>query len=170
MKTNLMLKKKNLIIILIVVVVVVLLIVAFALKKSSDDKKTQVKPPVTKTAEPPITYEETSRQKLNDILANRKPLSVSDQAIKKTLIAGTNPIYKTEDISISYYPVPDTFQVEIITVSIESAKDAAVTWFKSKKLSQNGICNLPIVFYMNTQTSESLRGLGVKLNPLAPGC
>lgn len=162
------------IIIIFTVLLIIITITAYLLNISTRNKIIEEIPAPTpkriSTQAPAFTYDEKSNSRLNSLLKNRQNLSIQDQAVKNKLIAMNNPLYENDDISIGYYAKSDTFQVEIRTISINSAKEQAASWFNKMNFSKEGICKLPLVFYMNTQTGESLRDLNIKFNPLTPGC
>jgi hypothetical protein len=50
----------------------------------------------------------------------------------------------------------------------EAAKKEAVDWLKTQGLSQEGVCNLPLMFYVSDKTTNQTGG--ETFNPLPPGC
>ena len=119
---------------------------------------------------PDVQYDTEKSDKMLLILKNRPTLSPSDKAIRDQLISSPNPIIKTKEFSMEYIPTPDQFQVEILSPDVSQAKANAVAWLTDKGLSKDGICYLPITFYLNYDVSENLRGQDTKFNPIPEGC
>lgn len=123
----------------------------------------------TKT-DPPVLYKKERNDKMLEILDTRPALSGSDKAIRAKLTALRNPLQNTNEYSLEYLSSPDEFMVEIRTVDINSAKEKVIAWLKNTGLSDEGICHLPVVFYLNYATANSLRGMNMQFDPLPPGC
>lgn len=111
-------------------------------------------------------------KKLLDYIQNRRALSNADLRAKKAILssaASSGVIYQNEKISIEYVKSADLFQVEIMTIETVSAKKEAVEWFQSKGLSNEGICSLPVSFYLNFDIKIQLEEAG-SFNPLPDTC
>lgn len=123
---------------------------------------------------PPVAYDTDSTNRMLDILKTRPQLSTADQKVRTDLLKSLNNnsgvLNQTNDYTLEYVRVPDAFMGEIKTTELEKGKQEAVDWLKSKGLSQDGVCNLPLVFYINWQTAQSLRGANILFNPLPNGC
>jgi hypothetical protein len=121
-----------------------------------------------------IQYDLKSQHRLIQTLKSRPPLSPSDLAAKKKIAAlepaGSEIIYQSPDFTIYYVSSADFFQAEILTTDVTKAKQKAVNWFKSEGMSQQGICDLPIGFYLNYSISQQLQNSNVVFNPLPEGC
>jgi cell division septation protein DedD len=132
-------------------------------------------PNETKT-NPPIQYEAGSAQKMIDRLNNRIPLSQSDQAARSKALSLlpegelSGVLYRSQTVIIDYTNAADQFQVEILIVDIAQAKNDATIWLRSQGFSQQGICNLPVVFYLSRNVLNQLRDKNYIFNPLAEGC
>jgi len=116
---------------------------------------------------PPVEY---NAGNLHKIFKDRPTLSEQDQAAKKAVIAEKNPLKTTDEYAVEYLSAPDEFMVEIKTTNFEKVKADTVAWFESQGFSTDGICNLPVVFYLNYDVAESLRGSNTIFTPLPPGC
>ena len=85
----------------------------------------------------------------------------TDEAAKERLLAQlpngqhSGNLYQSSIVSIDYVQGPDLFQVEVLTTNVAQAKAQAVAWFEQKGFSQEGICHLPLSFYLNFQVSFS---------------
>lgn len=134
-----------------------------------------VMPSETKT-NTPVQYNSEATQRMLDRLASRIPLAQSDSSAKERILSLLPPgqvsgiIYRSTTIMIDYTNAADQFQVEILTVNIGQAKTDANSWFELQGMSKEGICNLPVVFYLNYDVAQNLRGSNIQFNPLAEGC
>ncbi len=112
--------------------------------------------------------------KLLEKVKNRPPIASSDAKIRSRLVSSLNgtsgTLYKTTRVQIDYIKSPDVFQVKILTSDIDSAKQDTVGWFRSEGLSMKGICNLPVMFYLDFSLLRQYPNLKNSFNPLPPGC
>jgi hypothetical protein len=116
---------------------------------------------------PPVEYNPGN---LHEIFTNRPTLNESDLEAKKALITRKNPLQTTDGYAVEYLSAPDEFMVEIKTTDIQKAKADTVGWLESQGLSSDGICKLPVVFYLNYEVAQGLRGTNTVFSPLPPGC
>jgi uncharacterized alpha/beta hydrolase family protein len=179
-------KHKKVILIVTLVIIIPLIIILATRSQKPVENKLPKKPPVKLTINvteepvkdvnvttltvPPITYDDTSSKKMIDNIEHRQVLSSSDKQTKELLSSNQNPIKLTDKYSIEYITAADEFLVEILDTNINQAKTDAAIWFRSQGISQEGICKLPVVFFMNYGVANQIRGLNIKFNPLAPGC
>lgn len=123
---------------------------------------------------PPIEYNPEGVRTLRDRLENKRPLSQSDRTIRQSMILAlpqsSGTIHQTSTYKIQYIRAPDLFMIEIRSTDIEQAKTDAVTWFYDQGISKFGVCDLPVVFYLNGATAQSLREQNVIFNPSPEGC
>ena len=119
---------------------------------------------------PPVAYDTKSSARMLDLVENRIPLSSSDEAVKAKLTKQKNPIRETATYGIEYIAPMDEFLVEIRTANINQAKEESVAWLKAQGMSEEGICHLPVVYYLNGDVANNLRDMNIRFNPLAPGC
>jgi len=118
----------------------------------------------------------SSQQKMLNMIQNRRPLSQADLLAKQRILTlfpsgqDSGTLYKTQDITIDYVHAADLFQVEIDTTNVEQAKSEAIAWFSQHGVSQQGICDYPVTFYLNFQFGQQLREQHKSFNPLPDGC
>lgn len=107
-------------------------------------------------------------------IKSKKELSEADSAIRKKLIDTlgnkSGILNETSDYRADYTKAADEFMVEILSNNFDSAKKGAVDWFKGKGLSDAGICNLPLVFYLSPQSDQFLRESNLQFNPVPEEC
>lgn len=114
--------------------------------------------------------------RLLNTLENRPGLNQKDQQAKEQILSFWSPenypgnIYNTDLYSIDYLKSADYFQVEIRTSNINQAKSEAYNWFIRQGMSQQGICNLPVQFYLNSEVKSYLQRPSIDINPLPEGC
>lgn len=122
----------------------------------------------------PIEYSAQASQKMLKKLKERTPLSYPDQVAKYQLLSSVDfdsAVLVTSNMyRIEYIKSPDQFMVEILAQTITSAKQGARDWFIGKGFTRYVICDLPVVFYLNWNVAQQLRGQGVVFSPLADGC
>ncbi len=132
--------------------------------------------PITTKTNPPIDYSPSQTNKLIEKLTNRTQLSSNDLTAKEKIILlipqgqVSGIVYRSSTIQIEYINAADEIQVEILTIDIAQAKNDAGVWLKSQGLTQEGICNLPVVFYLNRGVANTLMDSNIIFNPLAEGC
>lgn len=154
-------------------IIIIIVISVFLARKSLIKQPAVNQSPEANTIQAnggPLTYDQEKTKRKNELLKNRAPLSTSDQISKEEEIKTPNPLKTTDMYKIEYLPSLDEFQVELTTIRINTAKADAVAWFKSQGFSDEAICKLPVVFTIDNRDAESLRGMNIIFNPLAPGC
>ncbi|HWY78941.1 MAG TPA: hypothetical protein VNW29_01145 [Candidatus Sulfotelmatobacter sp.] len=164
--------------ILIICIIIVLSFILLLFSKPSQIKQknaiqTHNKPSISTIQpndNPPVEYNVEQTKKMLDLVDHRRPLSSMDKQTRDKLVKLKNPLIDTTNFGIEYVSEPDEFMVEIRTINIKTAKDETIAWFQKKGLSQEGICHLPIVFYLNSDTAQNLRGIPLKFDPLPLGC
>lgn len=129
------------------------------------------------SASPSIeTMENEPKKRLIDYIQNRKPLSQSDTTIRANILAETGTteqsgeIYSSPNIFIEYVRSADIFQVEIKSTEIDMAKTEALVWFQNKGMSKEGLCAMPISFYLNYDIKTQIGEAADSFDPLPPGC
>jgi hypothetical protein len=119
-------------------------------------------------------YQKQAQEILINRLENRAQLSTEDAAAKQKIIGllapGSNTLYQSPTIIIEYLPSADVFMVEILTIDIQKAKEEATNWFETQGVSQQGICNYPVQFYLNYDVAQSVKELKGTFSPLGIGC
>src|SRR5664279_2965459 len=134
----------------ITLIIIIVLISVFLGIKSMIKEPDNVNPtPEINTSQAnggPLTYDEESTKRKDELLKNRQPLSSPDQITKTP-----NPLKITDMYKIEYLPSVDEFQVELTTIRINTAKDDAVAWLKGQGFSDEALCKLPVVFTIDSQ-------------------
>ncbi len=175
-----------------VVLVVVIFMIAFIVAKENQqkpeenisivptDSPTAAPVPTRQTdqpnSNPPVLYDDNAQNKLVAYVKARQPISDTDKLAKAKMLAlrpenqMSGVIHQTQNIRIDYTRSADLFQVEILTTNVQDAKNEANIWLRTQGLSQDGICKLPIGFYLNYDIANELRETGYVFNPLANGC
>ncbi len=173
--------------IILLIIVVLTAFIAFTNSSSkpalndTSENKVRILPTLSPTPSlnshiPPVAYNEIAQDKLLDKIVNRIPLSDNDTFAKATILSTLpkeNPsgiLYQSDTIIIDFTNNANMFQVEILTTDISAAKAEANVWFRARGMSQKGICDLPVLFYLNSDTMTKLRGTGTIFSPLANSC
>ena len=126
--------------------------------------------------EPLVSYSKEDQDKLMEKIQNRQPLSNNDSFAKASILSllprehPSGILYQSSNITIDYTESADMFQVEINTTDIKNAKAEANIWFRARGMSQKGICDLPLMFYINYETMIKLKNSGTQFSPLANSC
>jgi hypothetical protein len=179
------LTRKYLLLLLPIALVVILLITPM-LQGQSDQRDNNSETIVLPTAfrvrptlagpatKPAVSYNQDGAHKLVDVLQNKQPLLAEEQQARATMLTKTGgksgTIYQTAAFRVEYVQSADIFMVELTDIDINKGKKAAVRWFVAQGFSQQSVCTLPVVFYINRKISEQLRPLDVTFNPLANEC
>lgn len=182
-------KKEHFLLILMAVVLlmVVIGIVFFALRpKPTPSEPTEVISPTPITSAlpspfvnagvPPVSYNSGATDRLIEKVKNRTALSESDASAKQKILSllpqgrQSGYVHQSPTVRIEYLSSPDAFLAEILTIDISRSKTDTVAWFRSQGMSQEGICNLPVSFYLNFDVAQDLRDSNITLNPLPEGC
>lgn len=174
-------KNRIILITIIGVVAALAVIVILSLLILGPAKKTPPLPPVVQYSPAPkpktpviITYDDQKRDQLVDKIAGKKKLSLQDLQVKDKVLTSLNNksgvVYNDPSYITVYLSAPDIFQVEISTTDYQRAKTDATEWFKAQGFSFDGICNLPIQFYLSAQTKFDLQNKDINFNPLPEGC
>jgi hypothetical protein len=139
--------------------------------------KTQTPPSISQMPFPTSNVLPSSdpQKKLLDYIQNRRQLSPSDKSVKQSILVALNgkpsgTIHQNENFIIEYIHSADLFQAEILTTNVEDAKDEVVVWFTNNGLSAEGVCNLPISFYLNFEIKNQFPESEEMFNPLPRGC
>lgn len=127
-------------------------------------------------ASPAINYDPDDEERLLDIVETRPSLSEEDLAAKARILTllpqgeVSGYVHTSSNVNIEYVNNAESFLVEILIPNLELAKAEANTWFLEQGMTQDGICKLPAVFYVNFDIAEELRGTDTTFSTLAPGC
>jgi hypothetical protein len=179
-------------IIFAVILILLILIIAFiaTVQRQTNEQQTPLATPTRVVAqttprepnttpigqEPLVSYSQEDQDKLMEKVIHRQPLSNNDSFAKANILSAlpndtrSGILYQSENIVIDYTDSADMFQVEITTPDITNAKAEANVWFRARGMTQKGICDLPLMFYINYETMIKLRNSGTKFSPLANSC
>lgn len=168
---------------LIIIIAVLLLLpsILYAAKNFTPTPKplnrTANAPTITPTLSPKkIVVSQTAkpfREQLMDKIEKRVPLSAADNQVKSTILSkiqADRTIHRTTLYTIEYTRPLDLFKVKINTTDIEKAKIEGNAWFLSQGMSQKGICDLPLQFYLNFDVLQQVPELKNTFNPLPLDC
>lgn len=132
---------------------------------------------ITGKTKPPVKYNSQKMGQWLKILKERPSLSASDKKAKQKIISplaknknksGYVKTYK--DYKIEYVSNADEFFVEILSPNVQMAKYWATMWFKLNGISDDGLCKLPVVFYLNWNIAQQIKNLDIEFNPLPDNC
>ena len=168
--------------ILILIFIFVIYLLFFTKNKQQSVTPVQEPTPTIRITTTPIEPTNTLRYPAGSIgnivnkVKNKQPLTEQDQQIKNQLIqisqkdSDNGSVYQTNDYIITYDSDFDDFEIELLSPQIQTAKTNAINWFKNQGLSDNGICNLPLVFFINGNTKLELQNQNITFNPLPDFC
>lgn len=127
--------------------------------------------PVTK---PAIDYSSDQSKRLLEIIASRPTLEANDQAARVKIIQSlgnkSGILVQNSDYQIEYIKAANVFHIELRTTNYEQAKSLATNWFLEQGLTLDGVCKLPVVFYLDAATKDALRAQPIEFDPLPKGC
>lgn len=135
-----------------------------------------VEPSVISTAPLPVVLDNSAESRLANIITHRPKLSAADAQQKtttlNTILHGPNSgiLFRNSDVQLEYVQSADLFMAEIYTTHIIQAKTETADWLRQQGFSQQGICNLPVIFYLDPGITQQLQGQDVIFSPLANGC
>ncbi|HWY79714.1 MAG TPA: hypothetical protein VNW29_05130 [Candidatus Sulfotelmatobacter sp.] len=124
----------------------------------------------------PLLYDNAAEGRLAQKILTRPTLEPSDTQQKNTtlttILHGFNSgvLYETANVRLEYVQSADIFLAEIKTANITIAKEEISTWLFKQGFTQTGICNLPVMFYLNPEVSQNLQGKNVIMSPLPNNC
>lgn len=114
---------------------------------------------------------------LIESVQNRSRLSEQDLSIRNELIsqgegegADKRDIYSTPAFILRYVPTADVFHAEILGNNIDEARSSLLTYLRSLGLSDEGICNLPVVFYKDPKRDNTELTTGLYFYELLTTC
>ncbi len=134
-------------------------------------------PAVTPLDKYPVDYNTKASQSFWEKVDKLPPLSSADVKAKNNLLLATlkttdsgGVVYESANVSVDYVHALDIFQAKILTRNLSQAKNETVAWLRGYGLSNQGICNLPIMFSIDIFVAQSLKGEDITFNPLPDGC
>lgn len=161
-------------------VIIAFTMIFFILSGSSSQEQslnpTPAQTQTQKTITPRPFYNQKAQARLLEKLNNRRTLSQQDTTAKEKMVSvfpsgkPSGILYSSNNIRIEYVSAADQVQVEIVTTDVFQAKKDAVVWLKLQGISQQAICDLPVMFYLNYSVANQLRNQNIIFNPLAEGC
>ena len=128
------------------------------------------------TPVPQFSLDNDAEGRLAKRILNKQALTPSDKAAKDTMLNTilhgyqSGIVYKSQNEQIEYVESADLFQVEIFTTDIAAAKSEANIWFRDQGFSQQAICDLPVMFYLDLDVMGKLRGKNYIFSPVANSC
>jgi hypothetical protein len=166
---------KQTILVLIIAIILVLILFLFAILIFTNKKTTATNPVnTTISITPPINYNLKDQQKLLNEVTVRTPLSAGDSLVRKNLIASiggkSGNLLLTSNVVLSYIASADVFQGEILIPDADTAKNETVKWLTSQGLSKEGVCKLPLMFFITPDAVSGFQATKKEFSPLPPGC
>lgn len=162
---------KRILVIAIGIFLFILILIGITFLESLKNKETdtgtgQPTPPTTagsgrKINAPPVEYDKESTDKLLAVVTARPtPSPTSDKALRNQLISeldgNSGIINSTNSYRLEYVKAPNDFEAEIITTQISKAKEDVISFLRQKGFSDEGICKLPLMFYLNFEIAKSV--------------
>ena len=154
----------------IVLIVLFLLALPFIITFYSKELQTQI----TKQDESsPLPNSSISPSEI--LIHDPSGLSTNDLEVKRNILSllkeqTSGVLYESKNVRIDYTKGPDLIQAEILTDNVEDAKKEAVGWFLSKGMSQQGVCSLPVDFYLNWEIRGRFEQENKTFNSIPYGC
>lgn len=178
-----MFNKTKLVILILFCLLVLMLAVSLLVFNFRKSQTNKVAEPVVAAPSPnlsdlkpstPSAYDLDSLEKDFQRIEKRQPLSEADTKTKTKLIDSPNNrsgiLVNNNQYQVEYVKSADSFMVEIKATNTNQAKKETVNWFVKQGLSKSGVCNLPVVFYLNSKIGDELEKENIKFNPLPEGC
>jgi hypothetical protein len=125
---------------------------------------------IDRIAGPALEYSSDRMARKTFIQDQHYQLATSDDDAIIRLRQRSNPLYASGDVNIRYDKDLDLIVAEVTTIRIEPAKREALTWLTSQGISTEAICVLPVTFTINEPSSQALKGLGIRFDPLPTEC
>jgi hypothetical protein len=159
---------------------IIMVIILISLTSIQNRNKPSTVPTLTPVPTPSglinshIKYDPNAQTRLNEDILNKNNFSPSDLTARQNIInilsGKTGTLYTSLNVKIFYLSSVGLFEGEILTTNIDSAKKEAMDWFKSRGLSQEGVCNLPLMFYLGGNAINQFDNQNIIFSPLPPGC
>lgn len=161
----------------LLLIVITIAYITFSASIPEPEETAQILPTPTPSRQiKNVMYDMKAQAKLLDKVTNRQVLAENDQLAKAKILAllpareESGVLYQSKTIIIDYTQLIDLFMVEIFTTDIAAAKAEANVWFRNQGMSQRGICNLPVVFFLNTTVVERMQHSTTEFSPIAASC
>lgn len=163
---------------IIISVILIVTIVIFAITRDGVDapQKPTPTPPrvlITPATQPIVDYQDSDQEKAIDYIKNRKELEEQDASVRAKFISDLNGqsgiVHSTSTYQIEYLRAPNAFMVAVQSTQVDSVKQEVQAWLLGQGLSSDGICRLPITFYLIPAVAQQLPKDQI-FSPLALGC
>lgn len=121
----------------------------------------------------PVLPPQTSLEDVVNQIHNKQPLGATDESVRQSLIAQAGAqgvISKTDTYLFDYSPDVSVFHIEILTSNVDAALNNAIAWLRSQGLSDQGICNLPVVAFRDPKRFDPSLTTGMEFYPLPVQC
>ena len=122
---------------------------------------------------PLVRYLPGTGEKLVDLMDNKRDLSKNDAVSRNRLSQEANNegvVFENEMYRVWYIKSFEMIQIEILSKDIQASKEAATKWLEEQGLSKEGICDIPVMFYLGSDAIDVLPTEGIDFNPLPDGC
>lgn len=181
---NLFIPSKKTLFLILGLVVIIIVLFLLSLFSAPDQTLTPTPSPSTfsnpRLPAEPLTSEKDKAYRTQDLekdfkrLTEKQTLAGQDLVIRNRLLSSLNGasgyLAQTDKYRIEYVKSPDLFMVEILSIDAENAKVDAENWFRDQGLSKQGICGLPVSFYLNSQVLRFFEENNIFFNPIPEGC
>lgn len=166
-------------IVAIVIIISVIIIIFQNIGDRSENNNKLITPtPIQsfqgKTLKENVPYNNLAKEKVIDNMQNRQELSDRGKSSRQNILNRLNNMsgvaYETISFRLEYIQSPDIFMAEIKTSDINKAKKEAADYLISEGFSQNDVCILPLVFYLNAAIALEIRETGIEFSPLPLDC
>lgn len=138
-----------------------------SLKNGGEDTSTESPSPTStasnerKIDDPVVEYSKESTDKLLVVVTTRPtPGLTADKTLRSQIISeldgNSGIINSTNSYRLEYVKAPNDFEAEIITTQISKAKEDVISFLRQKGFSDEGICKLPLMFYLNFEIAKSI--------------
>lgn len=165
----------------ILIAIVCITLIIFLNNKSGDSQSPSPIPIPTrypvfknKVLEKNVPYDTDEQEKLSRTLKERPALSSQGATLRQNLITMLNNesgiLHETDTYRIEYIHSPDFFMTEIKSPNITGTKQSVSDYLTSIGFSQNDICYLPLIFYVNKNVAQQIKDSSVQFSPLPIGC
>lgn len=143
------------------------------LNKSSMSSTRTTPTPLENRPQLPSILDTKKTNQAISILQNKPQLSAQDTAAKQKLAAAadtTEFVYGSPEFSVYYLKHDGTFQVEVNSLDVTRAKNDAASWFVSKGFTLDGLCKIPVIFYLGPAPLQIAQQKNMQFNPLPNNC
>ncbi len=158
--------------VLIMIAIIVGMLASYNNKDLSNITPPPLPSPVISMTTPTLPPQQSIESLVNRV-NNKKPLDTSDDTIRKSLITKANQnglVIHTNDYNINYSKDANVFQIELLTQDITPAITKAISWFRDLGMSNQGMCNLPLIIYRDPKAFNPNLKAGMEFYSLPFTC